>query len=268
MGWVDLGAPGDASWPLGFGLLALYVAEHWAFNHGMRRNLAAIAARLHEPDGASLVAALPPASYGLLVGALVRAVARYGVLFAALRRFGWHLTDGPHPTSVVLLVFALPVTAELVYAFVWAMATMRWQSGRTTVEGAGKPPPAGDWARRQVARWHRDGRRFDLAARVVLLVWSCCIYGAACQMIGADMATWSDRADPMPALPLGLFLAFATGLLAMLLHVPLHLDTWLERAAYATTPRRRWLLRGSAWLAMACGLGPAWLAFGRYCWGG
>jgi len=266
-GWIDLALGPTSNWPVGLACLALYVAEHWAFAHRMRGGLARIAAGVPGDEVATFEAALPAASYGLLVGAILRAAARYMVLVAALRAFGWLVPAGPQPTYVVVGVYMVPLTAELVFAFVWAAVTMRFPPSARAVRRGAPVRTSGQWTRRQIERWHRGGPWLDLAANAILLVWSCLLFGVACQAFAADMATWSDRSDPMHPALLGFFLVFATGVLTIPLQVSLHLDSWLERAAYATTPMRRWHLRGGAWAAMACGLGPAWMAYWRYCCG-
>lgn len=262
IGWIDLRPSTEVSWPKGFAFLALFALEHFAFVHRLRGGLARIAAGLPGADITLLEAALPFASYGLFVGSILRAAARFLVLAAALRAFG-QVPDQDPSTLLVLVAYVLPMTAELTFAMVWSFTTMRFPQSKRQRQGIAPRPASGKWTWRQIERWHRAGPLHDIAANTTLLVWSCLLYGAACQALGAEMADWSQRPDPVHPAAVGAALVVATAALTIPLQITLHLDSWLERAAWVTTAARRWQLRASAFLAMAIGLAPAWLAFGR-----
>lgn len=262
LGWIDLRPSTEVSWPKGIAFLVLFAVEHLAFVHRLRGGLAHIAASLPGRDIAQLEAALPLVSYGLFVGGILRAAARYMVLGAALRAFGW-APDKEPSTLVVVVAYMIPVTAELVFAIVWSFATMRFPMSKREREGKAPPPSRGTWTWRQIDRWHGASPWQDVAANATLLIWSCLLYGTACQAFGTEMADWSQRPDAMHPAATGAFLVLGTAVLTIPLQITLHLDSWLERAAYATTAARRWGLRGSMFAAMAIGLGPAWVAWFR-----
>lgn len=261
IGWIDLRPNTAVSWFSGFLCLGLFAIEHLAFVHRLRGGLARLAAGLPDGDIGQLEARLPPVSYSLLVGGILRAAARFLVLAAALRAFGWAF--GKEVPTFVLTLYVMLVTAELVFALVWSFTTMRFPPSRRERQGIAPLPSHGKWTWRQIARWHRARPWQDVAANVTLLVWCCLLYGTACQAFGTEMAGWSQGPEPMHPAAVGGFLLAGTAALTIPLQVTLHLDSWLERAAYATTPARRWVLRANMFGAMAIGLGPAWTAWWR-----
>lgn len=249
-------------WPIGVAGVLLYAAEHWAFAHRLSGQLARITDTLPDDDPDRFEAALPAPGYGLFVGSILRAAARVMVLGGALCAFGWQPDE--RPPGWIAAAYIAVLTAELVFALVWANATLRPPPPRPHRSA---PPSRLRWTRHRIARWRAAPAPAHFAANALLLVWSCLVYGAACDVFGTDMARWSAEPDSMPVVALGAFLVFATGALAIPLQITLHLDAWLERAAYATTRARRWQLRAAAWCAMAFGLGEAWLALAKRCFG-
>ncbi|MBK9384634.1 MAG: hypothetical protein IPN34_07425 [Planctomycetes bacterium] len=251
---------------LGLALVLLYVGEHYAFAQRSRRSVLHLRRALGPLiSDRELESSLAPPGYALLVGPVLRAAFRVIVLVRGL--IGLGVPEVALESDAVAIGIGLLMLFELGFAGYWCFQV-------TTLGAAPRSAPASPAviAGAEGSRWKRlldravqhDSRRRDFAADLVVSLWSCAIFGSACQGFGADMARWSaDSAGESPWF-LGGALLFATALLALVIFVPLHLDTWAEREREVLTRRAWWRSRLGAITAMGLGISPAYVSFARH----
>lgn len=269
LGWFEPSSFDKVSPLTAVGLLVLWFAEHFAFARRMRTSLLRVHRSMPDATEAEFAAALP-SSYGTFVGAILRAALRLLPFVGALVALG---ILSPNEKDGVPIWLSLPLMlVELGFAAYWLFGTMPLTTRAVERDNRGRPvkarhhAPPGSWMARQLDRVRRTSPGVDFAAEMVLLVWSSLMFGFLGSQFAREMSGWPDPKDSMPPLVLTGFMVFATWMLALVVHIPLHLDFWLERGWSARTSLGRWKLRLSAWCAMAMGLGPAWIAWWRYMW--
>ncbi|MBL8901526.1 MAG: hypothetical protein JNM84_28120 [Planctomycetes bacterium] len=269
LGWwpnVLTGEPGAAFGAL---LVLLYVAEHYAFAHRSRRSLLQLRRSL-EPRATDrdFDSGLAAPGYALLAGPLLRAAFRAIVLARGLVSLG--VPERALESDAAAIAMAVLMLFELLFAGYWCLQVTTL--GAPVPSKRGAPPATPVVAGAEGSRWkslldlaaRRESRRNDLGADLVAALWSCAIFGSACQVFSADMARWS--ADSVGESPwfVGGALLCVTALLCLVLFVPLHLDTWAERERAVRTRGAWWRSRLGALCTMGLGLSPAYASFARH----
>jgi hypothetical protein len=266
LGWWPNILTADPGPLLGFALVLLYVGEHYAFAQRSRRSVLHLRRALDpRATDRELEAGLAQPSYALLVGPVLRAAFRAIVLARGL--IGLGVPEDALAADAAAIAIVPLMLFELCFAGYWCLqvTTLGADSSSSPASSAAIAGAAGSrWKRLLDRAAQQDSRRHHLAADLVAALWSCVIFGSACQVFGADMARWSADSAGDPAWFLGAALIFVTALLALVIFVPLHLDTWAEREREVRTRRAWWRSRLGAFGAMALGIAPAYVAFARH----